>query len=104
MTVSAAIIPDERLSGFCKRWRVSRLELFGSACRADFRPDSDLDLLVTFEEDVPWTLLDMVKMQEELEGITGRQVDLVSRKAVEQDLNWIRRDEILGSAETVYAA
>jgi len=104
MTLGRITVPDEQLAGFCKRWRIIRLELFGSARRADFRPDSDLDLLVTFEEDVPWTLLNMVEMQEELEVITGHKVDLLSRKAIEQDANWIRRNEILGSAEPVYVA
>jgi predicted nucleotidyltransferase len=104
MTLGTVVVADQQLAGFCKRWRIIRLELFGSACRPDFRPDSDIDLLVTFEEDVPWTLLDMVDMQEELEAITGHKVDLVSRKAVEQDANWIRRNEILGSAEPVYVA
>jgi len=104
MTLGAVIVPDEQLAEFCERWRIIRLELFGSARRADFSSDSDLDLLVTFHEDAPWTLLDMVEMQEDLETMTGRKVDLVSRKAVEHDANWIRRDEILSSADTVYVA
>ncbi len=104
MTLGTVLVPDEQLAAFCKRWRVVRLELFGSARRSDFRPDSDLDLLVTFDEGVPWTLLDMIEMQDELEAMTGHKVDLISRKAVEQDANWIRRNEILGSAEPVYAA
>ena len=104
MTINAVNVPDVQFAEFCRKWRIVRLELFGSARRPDFHAESDLDFLVTFEDDVPWTLLDMIEMQEQLESFTGREVDLVSRSAIERDANWIRREEILGSAETVYAA
>jgi len=104
MNLGTITIPGEQVVRFCKRWKVARLELFGSALREDFGPDSDMDFLVTFEDGAPWTLLDMVTMQDELEAITGRNVDIVSRCAIEQSPNWIRRKEILGTAESVYAA
>ena len=96
------IVPDrERLTAFCQRWRIAELAFFGSVLRDDFRPDSDVDVLVTFAPDAPWGLLDFVAMQEELSAILGRRVDLVSRRAVEKSDNWIRREAILGSAERV---
>lgn len=89
---------------FCKRWKIERLELFGSALRPDFGPESDVDILVTFAEGSAWSLLDHVCMEDELAGIIGREVDLVSRRAVARSRNWIRRDGILNGAEPIYAA
>jgi hypothetical protein len=97
-------IPNERLADFCRRWKISELRLIGSALRADFRPDSDLDLLVSFASDADWSLLDHVAMEEELSGILGRKVDLVSRRAIERSSNWIRRKAILESAEPYFVA
>ena len=92
------------LADFGRKWGVSELALFGSAVREDFRPDSDLDVLVTPSVGRVWSLLQLGEMREELSVISGRPVDLVVRRAVERSPNWIRRREILESAETVYAA
>ena len=97
-------VPKEQLEEFCRRWKIVELRVFGSALRADFRPDSDLDLLVRFAPDADWSLLDHVAMEEELSGIVGRKVDLVSQRAVERSSNWIRRKEILESAEPYFAS
>jgi predicted nucleotidyltransferase len=97
-------ISREALEAFCRRWMVAELSLFGSALRSDFRPDSDVDLLVTFAPDANWGLLEHVAMEQELSALLGRRVDLVSRRAVERSRNWIRRGAILGSAEPLYAA
>ena len=102
MVVHHLEIPDEVLAAFCRRWKITELALFGSVLREDFRPDSDVDVLVTFSPDAEWSLFDMVHMQEDLQGILGRKVDLVSRRGLEQSHNWIRRKAILSSAEPVY--
>ena len=94
--------PD--LTAFCRRWRVHELAVFGSALREDFRPDSDVDLLVTFEPDANWGLLEQTTMESELSSMLNRKVDLVSRRAIERSPNWIRRQAILESAETVHVA
>lgn len=57
---------SDRLDEYCRRWKIAELRVFGSAVRDDFRPDSDLDLLVTFGPDAEWSLLDHVAMEEEL--------------------------------------
>jgi predicted nucleotidyltransferase len=98
------VLDPALIRAFCQRWRVTELAFFGSVLRADFRPDSDVDVLVTFAEDAPWSLLDEVQMVDELESIVGRTVDLVSRQAVEASPNWIRRRSILENAQVVYAA
>lgn len=78
--------------------------LFGSVLRDDFKPDSDIDVLVDFEQDSGRTLFDLVDMIDELKNIFGRDVDLLTRKAVERSRNYIRRKEILSSAEVVYVS
>jgi len=104
--VADTLTPADRtwLIGFCRRWKISELALFGSALRADFRPDSDLDILVSFAMDAEWGLLDHAEMQQELSLHFRRSVDLVSRKAIERSANPIRRQQILTTAEVVYAA
>jgi hypothetical protein len=97
-------LPSRRLAAFCRRWEIREIALFGSALRRDFRPDSDIDLLVTFAPETRWTLFDLVAMQRELQVIFKRKVDLVERQAVEQSENYIRRKSILESAKVIYAA
>lgn len=64
-------IPREKVAEFCRRWRITELALFGSALRDDFRPDSDLDMLVTFAPGAPRRIGDLMEMKEELEAIFG---------------------------------
>jgi len=97
-------IPIDRakIEDFCQRWKITELALFGSVLRDDFRPDSDVDVLVTFAPEADWSLFDHLDMQEELSTIFDRKVDLVSRRAIERSANWIRRKAILNSAEPYY--
>lgn len=94
----------EKISEFCKKWKVKEFALFGSVLRDDFKPDSDIDVLVDFEQDSGRTLFDLIDMIDELKNIFGRDVDLLTRKAVERSRNYIRRKEILSSAEVVYVS
>jgi hypothetical protein len=93
-------IPEERVRDFCRRWRIAELSVFGSVLRADFRPESDVDLLVTFTEDAQWSLYDWLDMIAELREIFGRDVDLLSSQSLR---NPFRRREILKTRETLYA-
>ncbi len=97
-------IPKEKIVEFCQKWKIREFAFFGSVLRADFRPDSDIDVLVMFDESTRHTLFDLVHMEEELKEIFGRDVDLVSRRGIETSRNYIRRRAILDSAEAVYAA
>ena len=97
------VFPSEEIVDFCRRWQIRELSLFGSVLRDDFGPDGDIDVLVTFAEQAQWTLLDHVDMQTELAHILTRKVDLVSRRGVESSRNYLRRNEILETAEVVYA-
>ena len=95
-------LPAADIAEFCRRWHITRLEVFGSALRGDFRPDSDVDFLVTFAPEARWSLLDLDAMEEELAGLIGRKADLISRRGIERSQNWLRRRAILSSAEPVY--
>src|SRR5687767_8613886 len=77
-------LPMAEIQAFCQRWKLSELSLFGSVLRDDFRPDSDVDILVTFAEDASWGLFEIFDAQKELAQILGRNVDLVERRSVEE--------------------
>jgi len=97
-------VPAEKIAVFCRRNHIRALSLFGSVLRDDFRADSDVDMLVEFEQGHEPNLMQIVSVQEELSEILGRNVDLVERQAVEKSENYIRRRHILESLETVYVA
>lgn len=97
-------LPQEALNAFCQRWQIAELAIFGSALREDFRPDSDIDILVSFKPGVQWSFQRWLEMTAELEAIFGRKVDLVERRLVEQSKNYIRRRHILDHLERVYVA
>ena len=97
-------LPLDAIRRFCARWGVSEFALFGSVVRDDFTPTSDVDVLVQFRDGIRYTLFDLARMGDELEAIFGRTVDLLDRRAVETSPNYIRRDQILQSAEVIYAA
>jgi hypothetical protein len=91
----------DALAGFCQKWRIRELSLFGSALRDDFGPESDLDFLMSFESDAGWDLWDLVAMRDDLMSIVKRDVDLVVKEALR---NPYRRKEILTHREVIYAA
>lgn len=97
-------LDQHKITAFCRHWDIIELSLFGSVLRDDFCPDSDVDILVTFAPEAHRTLFDMVHMQEQLQEMFKRKVDLVSRRGIENSRNAIRRHAILSSAEVVYAS
>ncbi len=104
MRIADLEVPDKALQRICRKWKIHRLELFGSARTGRLGPDSDIDLLAEFDADEQWSLMDLARAQEEFSLLFGRKVDLVDRKNLERSANPIRRDAILNSAEVVYAA
>lgn len=72
----------ERIPSLCRRWRIRELGLIQSVLRADFRPESDVDFVVTFEANAQRDLFDIVRLREELRLIAGRQIDLIEEPAV----------------------
>ncbi len=104
MTYHNVDIPDSLVADFCRRWDIFELDLFGSVLRDDFRPDSDVDVLVTFSVGTRRSLMQLVEMEEQLSRIVGRKVDLVERESVERSENYIRRQHILQSLQPIYVA
>jgi predicted nucleotidyltransferase len=96
-------LPLEELADVCRRWKIERLEVFGSSLRDDFGPDSDVDLLYTASPDARWGW-DIVDLRDELAALLHRSVHLVSRSAIETSHNAIKRKLILDDARVIYAA
>ena len=93
-------VDQERLAEFCRRHHIKTLAFFGSVLRDDFRPDSDVDVLVDFDPDGHVSLLDMIRMERELGELLGRETDLVSKAG----LNPLIHDEVISGSEVIYAA
>ena len=104
MKLNLADLPIDRLAEFCRRWDIVRLEIFGSALRDDFGPESDMDFLITFAPEARHGLFDLMDAEEELQKMLGRPIDLITRPGIERSGNWIRREEILSTARLLYAA
>lgn len=94
-------IPRKKIGEFCRHWKVTEFSLFGSVLRDDFRPDSDVDVLVTFAPNAEISLFDLVQMKLDLEKLFRRPVDVIEKDALE---NPFRKREILRTAQVVYAA
>jgi predicted nucleotidyltransferase len=94
-------IPRAELEAFCRKWKIKELSLFGSVLREDFRAESDVDVLAVFQDEAQWDLWDHMHAEEELQGLLGRNVDLVDKRALR---NPFRRHHILANREVVYAA
>ena len=90
----------EELSCFCRRYQVRELALFGSMLRQYYRPDSDIDLLVSFQPAARVTFLTLARMQRELEALVRRKVDLVPKDGLKP----VIREHILATARVLYAA
>lgn len=91
------------ITAFCHKWRVTEFALFGSVLRDDFNDQSDIDVLVSFAADSPWTILDLVVMEQELAACFNRDVDLIEKQVIEKSSNPIRKANILNSAQVIYA-
>jgi hypothetical protein len=89
----------EKVAEFCRRHHIRKLSLFGSVLRKDFRPDSDVDVLVEFQPARVVGLIRLAGIERELSGVIGRKVDI--RTAA--DLSRYFRDEVLATAEVLYA-
>ncbi|WP_338461367.1 nucleotidyltransferase family protein [Synechococcus elongatus IITB7] len=97
-------LPIEQIQEFCQKWQVTEFALFGSILRDDFRPDSDIDILITFSPTQRRGLTETMQMREELQSLFNRKVDLVVKAAIERSENWLRRKNILESAKVIYEA
>ena len=95
-------ITSDQLAEFCQRYAIRELALFGSALRDDFHANSDIDLLVSFQPNTKVSLIDLVDIEDKLKELFHRKVDLMTKKAIENSSNWIRREAILSTAQVIY--
>lgn len=96
-------LPIHKIEAFCHKWQVDEFALFGSVLRDDFRPDSDIDVMVNFNANARPTFGGLDRMENELKFIFNREIDLITRKGIESSRNYIRRENILSSAQVIYA-
>ena len=101
MVINDLHIDRAKLEAVCRRYRVERLEVMGSFARGDASPESDIDVLVTFQRDAR-VGLEFVRLKEELEAVFGRRVDLLSRASVERSPNKYFRRFALQRTEPIY--
>lgn len=93
--------PPGKLDALCRRWKIAKLTLFGSQARGDARPDSDVDLLVEYDADADWSLLDIARLRDEMAELFGRPVDLIGERNV---TNPYRLASIRRNKKLLYAA
>jgi hypothetical protein len=96
------VFSQKKINEFCKLLKIIRLEIFGSAIRDDFNEMSDIDLLVEYHPDFHRTLADMEEMQQEIEELFQRPVDLITRKTIERSQNPYKRQNILNNTVVIY--
>jgi predicted nucleotidyltransferase len=102
---SKVAINENQILAFCQRWKITEFSLFGSVLRDDFQPESsDIDVLISFTPDAHWTLFDWADMENEIQQIFQRKVDLISRRGLERSRNEQRRQAILNSILVINVA
>ncbi len=92
----------EKIAQICQQWQIVELALFGSVLRTDFNLDSDIDVLVSFAEDAKVTFFDLDTIEQQLSKLFNRPVDVVTKRAIEQSQNWLRKKNILENAQIIY--
>jgi predicted nucleotidyltransferase len=93
-------LDSEAIREFCRKWKIKELSVFGSILRDDFGPLSDIDFLVEFERSAAWGFEERMDLEEELERIVGRPVDVSTKSG----LKWVIRERVLRSARVIHAA
>jgi uncharacterized protein len=95
-------ITEEQIREFCQHWHIKEFYLFGSVLRSDFNLNSDIDIMITFNQNATCSLWDFVRIKNDLSTLLGRKIDLMTKKSIEESYNWIRCQEILNTAILIY--
>ncbi len=95
-------LSEIEITRICKQWNITKLSLFGSILREDFNQDSDIDILIQFAPYARQGLLTLAKLKHYLEDMTQRSVDIVVQESIENSENWIRKEQILNTAQIIY--
>ncbi len=104
MVIQNLALPIAEIKQLCDRWQITEFAVFGSILRDDFKPTSDIDVLITFDANARKGLLTLARIKHELEDLLGREVDIVTKKSLEQSHNAARRQNILKAAQVIYVA
>jgi predicted nucleotidyltransferase len=102
MAIQNFDLPMAQIKELCDRWQIIEFALFGSVLRDDFKPTSDIDVLITFAPHARKGLLTLARIKHELEELLGREVDILTKKSIEQSHNKGRSHNILQSAQVLY--
>jgi uncharacterized protein len=102
MAITTIDLPMKPIAEFCDCWQVTEFALFGSVLRDDFRPDSDIDVMVQFHPEAHPTFSTLDQMEVALKAIFHREIDLITRQSIEASRNYLRRQEILSTAQIIY--
>jgi predicted nucleotidyltransferase len=94
----------EKIKAFCQKWKIVEFSLFGSVLTDDFRPDSDVDVMVEFAPDTKITFFDLTDIEDELEQLLVHRVDIVTKRSIVNSENYLMRRSILSNTRTLYAA
>ena len=100
MNIGTVQIDPGRIAAFCEKWKIREFSFFGSVLRDDFTPESDVDVLVSFQPHTFWGF-EIQDMEQELEAMFGRKIDFVLKDGLR---NPFRRHAILNSRKVIYAA
>jgi predicted nucleotidyltransferase len=95
------IINYEDIANLCKKYNINELSIFGSSIRDDYKKDSDIDILVSFNKASEITLFDIMDLENEFSELIKREVDIVEKESLK---NPIRKNRILSTREIIYAA
>ena len=95
-------IQPTQLEKVCQQWQIVEMSLFGSVLRDDFNAKSDIDILVSFADNARVTFFDLEVIEEQLIKLFNRPVDVVTKRAIEQSHNWIRKKNILENSRVIY--
>ncbi|WP_373480082.1 nucleotidyltransferase family protein [Geminocystis sp.] len=101
---SSLEISEDIIIKFCQRFKIQQLAVFGSILRDDFNVDSDIDFLITLSSDVKLNLTFFQLMETDLKNLVNRDIDIIFKDNLKRSSNWIRKKEILTTAEVIYEA
>jgi predicted nucleotidyltransferase len=97
-------LDPDRIRAFCEKWKIVEFALFGSVLTDAFRDDSDVDVMVQFDEPSRWSLHHLDEMEDELTAIFGHRADLSTKPGIVHMPNYIRSNSILRGSQVIYAA
>ena len=95
-------LSEEEIAQFCQQWQITEMALFGSILKEKYPSTSDIDIMICLEPEARHGLLALAAIKHELEDRTGRQIDIAIKESVENSENWIRRQDILNTAQLIY--